>query len=102
MANQQLDLDGVSVSAEDAIEFLESLNANKRCPVCENNVWHVNLSPVAGEFMAFSTYGGEVPHLMSIYSTNCSRCGYVRIHSLGVLRTWKATQSSKDPSDGEP
>jgi hypothetical protein len=102
MANQELELDGIKVSAEDAIAFLESLHASKLCPVCANNVWHVNLSPSPGEFMAFGTYGGPAPHLMAVYSTNCSRCGYVRVHSLGVLRAWKEAQAQKDGGNDEP
>lgn len=101
MAKQEIEVSGVKISAEDAIAFLESVNARKVCPVCHNNTWHVTISPGDGRYLAVGTVGGNAgsaQSVMSVYSTNCSKCGYVRFHSLGLLRAWK---ESKESENGE-
>lgn len=101
MAKQEIEVSGTKISAEDAIAFLESLNAQSICPVCGNDTWHVTISPGDGRYLAIGTVGGSpgsVNSVMSVYSTNCSRCGYVRFHSLGVLRAWL---ESKEENDGK-
>lgn len=97
--SQEIELSGTKLLAEDAIAFLESLNAHKQCPVCDNNVWHVTLSPGGGRYLALQTVGGrEVgpAPVMGIFTTNCSKCGYVRVHGLGVLKAWKMSQGAGD------
>jgi hypothetical protein len=89
---------GTVISEDQALEFLKEKWAGKEisCPVCQNKVWDIIFSPAGtGAYAAFEFFdeqgdlstrasGPNVP----VFLTACSSCGYMRTHSLMIVRSW--------------
>lgn len=104
--NRNVVYDEVELSSTDAIEFLNEMGADpdELCPVCKHPDWGVSMSPGEGYFAALPTItqASAVPsrYIIGVYTCECLRCGYIRVHSLARLSTWKREkQDAKDQAD---
>lgn len=78
----------------DLLPFFKSVNAEAACPVCATRKWTafrpqvegLGLIKIAHDFEPKLTYGPYV----SVLIVSCNNCGFIRLHSAGVIAEWKA------------
>lgn len=84
-----------SITDDDFKEFLNEKVINHPCPCCTSNVWSILGSPEYFMGMVgFQKDGGfslPPPHI-PVYGVACNVCGYVRVHSIGVVVAWKSAK----------
>lgn len=98
-----VNVEGVDLVAGDAIKFLDEMGMNESpCPICASDLWVVSLGPGHGLYPAIQTTGGKPAdgsaYRMPLFTTECSKCGYTRLHSLLKLARWKESKEvGEDP-----
>ena len=103
-SEKPIGFNGVNLTGEDAIAFLAEVETNPKtaCPICSHHEWGLNFSPGEGQYAAIPTRAtnGEITNefFLGVYTVQCLKCGYLRLHSLVPLARWK---KSKDELAGE-
>lgn len=99
---QLVEYDGVEISVEDAIEFLNAVEnpVDPVCPICAHPDWGVSLSPGGGQFPSFPTrtvkdasMGGG--YYIGMFVVECLKCGFMRQHNLTRLASWKKARNAQ-------
>ncbi|GAB3054267.1 hypothetical protein GCM10027214_16960 [Stenotrophomonas tumulicola] len=104
---QQINYTGTDLTSQDAIDFLKDMGSpsDLPCPICGHPDWGLSLTPGNGYFSALPTmtHGSTspTPYFHGVYTTECMKCGYMRLHNLSRLAKWKKAGGSTG-QEGQP
>lgn len=78
-------------------KFFEEQKASVKCPICQNEDWHVLVRevppdqveavPILLGGVAGMAIGGNIT--IPLLVLTCARCAFVRTHNLGTFLDWK-------------
>lgn len=92
------------ISAENQnriINRLESLNVSLPCPRCGSTNFTLsdgyNIIPVRADIKGITIGGRSIPCITTV----CNNCGYVSMHSMGILGLMDMVKGQGDKGHGE-
>ncbi len=92
---------------EEAVKFLESVNAHVDCPICGNQSWAIRARLESAGLKAHypgllgATEDGEAYLAVGfpVLTVSCENCGFMRLHDLESIRRRKQKPEQEDQTN---